>query len=88
MTQSAHMTCREFIDFVMDYLSSELSEDVQAHFERHLTACPNCVRYLETYKTTVELGRVAFECQDYEVPDDVPEELIQAILAAQRQSPS
>ena len=28
MTHSAHLTCREFVDFVMDYLSRELSENV------------------------------------------------------------
>ena len=86
MNPSAHLTCRAFVDFVMDYLSLELSQNVRADFEQHLSACPNCVRYLETYKTTVELGRSAFECQDSEVPADIPEELIQAILSAQRQA--
>jgi anti-sigma factor RsiW len=85
MSHSAHLTCREFVDFVIDYLSSELSEDAHAHFERHLHDCPNCVRYLETYKTTVAIGRVAFDSLESELPAEVPEELIQAILAAQRQ---
>jgi anti-sigma factor RsiW len=86
MTHSAHMTCREFVDFLMDYLSSDLPEATRSEFERHLNDCPNCVRYLESYKVAVELGRTAFDCEDGEVPEDVPEELIQAILAAQRES--
>jgi anti-sigma factor RsiW len=85
MTHPTHMTCREFVDFVMDYLSSDLSEAARAEFERHLKACPNCVQYIESYKVTVELGRTAFDCKDEEFPKDVPEELIQAILAAQRE---
>jgi anti-sigma factor RsiW len=86
MTSTAHLNCREFIDFVMDYLSCELTDDTRAEFERHLDRCPNCVRYLETYKITVALGHVAFDSLESEVPGEVPEELIQAILSAQRQS--
>jgi anti-sigma factor RsiW len=86
MTSHARMTCREFNEFVTDYVSSELSEEVRVEFELHLTACPNCVRYIETYKTTVTLGRLAFDSLEHESPAEVPEELIQAILAAQRKS--
>ena len=78
------MTCRECTDFLMDYLAGELRENVRAHFETHLNACPNCVRYLKTYEATVALGRVAFESGESEVLPEVPEELIQAILSAQR----
>ena len=86
MTSHARMTCREFNDFVIDYVSCELTEEVRVEFERHLNACPNCVRYIETYKTTITLGRIAFDSLEHEPPAEVPEELIQAILAAQRQS--
>jgi len=86
MTQSAHLTCRQFNDFVMDYLSSELPGETRAHFDRHLKDCPNCVRYLETYRTTIVIGRIAFDSLESEAPADVPEDLIQAILSAQRQS--
>jgi anti-sigma factor RsiW len=79
------MKCREFTDFLMDYLSCELPDDARAEFEQHLDRCPNCVRYLETYKITVALGRVAFDSLETELPAEVPEELIQAILSAQRQ---
>ena len=84
MTSPAHMTCREFNEFVMDYISSELAEDVRDEFERHLEGCANCVRYIETYKITVTLGRLAFDSLQNEPPAEVPEELIQAILSAQR----
>jgi anti-sigma factor RsiW len=76
------LTCREFVEFVMDYLALELAPDAHADFEAHLAECPNCVRYLETYRATVVLGRAAFDDLDAELPAEVPEELIQAILEA------
>ena len=48
-------------------------------FERHLAVCASCVNYLKTYEQTVILAKVS---GDDAVPEDVPESLIQAILAA------
>jgi anti-sigma factor RsiW len=84
MSEQPRMTCREFVGFLMDYLSDDLPEPTLRNFQWHLSVCPNCVRYLETYQSTVRLSRVAFELPDDEVPAQVPEELIQAILAARR----
>ena len=76
------MTCREFADFIMDYLSGELSAESRAAFEYHLSLCINCVRYLASYQGAVKLGKRAFEDDDAKVPSQVPEELVNAILAA------
>jgi anti-sigma factor RsiW len=84
MSQLPRLTCRECVEFLMDYLARELPDGPRANFESHLKACPNCVRYLQTYEATVALGRVAFDATESEVPPEVPEELIQAILSAQR----
>lgn len=78
------MTCREFADYIADYLSGELPADGRAQFEQHLTVCPNCVKYLAAYKASIQLGRAAFEDPDATVPDDVPESLVQAILSSKR----
>ena len=78
------MTCREFADFMADYLSGELSPETRAQFERHLHVCSNCVAYLSNYRDTVALGRQAFTDDDATVPDDVPDDLVQAILASRR----
>jgi anti-sigma factor RsiW len=75
------MTCREFTDFIADYLSAELPEHVQRTFERHLDVCVNCRRYLAQYRQTIACGRVAFDDRAAGVPEDVPEDLIAAILA-------
>lgn len=78
------MTCREFTDFIGDYLAGDLTPQVVALFERHLSRCRDCHTYLAQYRATVEAGRQAFDDESASVPADVPEELIQAILAARR----
>ena len=77
------MTCREATDFLMDYLSGELPEQTRHSFEQHLSVCPNCRRYLAIYKTTVELGRRAFDDENQTAANaGIPEDLVAAILAA------
>lgn len=76
------MTCRTFADFMGDYLAGELAADTLAAFEHHLSLCPNCQRYLEGYRATVKLGKAAFDDPAAAVPSTVPEQLVQAILAA------
>jgi anti-sigma factor RsiW len=78
------VTCREFADFIMNYLSGELSPESRAEFEHHLSICTNCQAYLSSYEETVKLGKRAFDDEDATLPADIPEGLVQAILAARR----
>ncbi len=78
------MTCRTFVEFLMDYLSGGLPPGARDEFDGHLAECTACVAYMKTYKTTVELGKSAFKDLDAEVPRDVPKDLVKAILAARR----
>jgi anti-sigma factor RsiW len=79
------MTCREVTEFLSEYLSGELPSAQRAAFDAHLRECPECVTYLQSYKETVKLGKGVFRHPDEPVPDDVPEEFVQAILAARKQ---
>lgn len=76
--------CREFVEFLADYLAGELLPAIQAEFEFHLTDCPDCVLYLKSYGAAVQLGKKAFADLDAPVPDEVPEELLEGILAARK----
>ena len=79
----ANITCREFVDFLMDHLEGSLDADVRSIFEGHMDDCPGCVTYLDTYRATVALGKqILCDDPDGPVPADVPDELVQAILAA------
>ncbi len=78
------MNCREFVDFLMAFLDGELSDEERATFEEHMEACPPCVTYLDTYGETVRLGGICRESEGA-LPDEVPDQLVAAILAARQQ---
>ena len=75
------MNCREFVDFLMEYLDGRLDASQAAGFQEHMRECPPCEVYLDTYQETIRLGKCICE-PDGSMPQDVPEELVQAILAA------
>jgi anti-sigma factor RsiW len=77
------MNCREFTEFLHEYLFGDLPADQRAEFDKHLAECPWCVAYLDSYQKTIQLEKAAFcASEDAPTPADVPEELIQAILRA------
>ena len=76
------MTCRELTDFLIDYVDGDLSAVERARFDEHLKACRDCVTYLRNYEQTIRLGKAVCKEDHDAVDDDVPEELVQAILAA------
>ena len=82
------MNCREFTEFLHEYLFGDLPAGERAEFEKHLAECPWCVAYLDSYQKTIQLEQAAFSVdEDVPPPADAPEELIQAILRARRRSP-
>lgn len=80
------MTCREFVEFLDDYLSDELPEDVRVAFDRHLAGCADCTAYLRTYEKTIRLAKAVCAEPEGPVPDGVPEDLVRSILAAYARS--
>jgi len=76
------VTCREFTEFIAGFLAGELPASEREPFEQHLGRCANCARYIESYRTTIALGKRAFVEGDAPVPPDVPDELVEAILRA------
>lgn len=78
------MTCKHFIEFLHQYLADELSEAERARFEEHLSLCRSCVAYLSNYKDTMDLAKLALRDPEGPLPEEVPEELVSAILAARK----
>ena len=78
------MTCRELADFIFDYESGELPDEVRARFDLHLAVCPDCVHYLNGYRATVELARATRDRAEETAA--IPDELVRAILDARRAS--
>jgi predicted anti-sigma-YlaC factor YlaD len=76
------MTCREFAEFLDAFLAGTLSGEEGASFRRHLAVCTDCQSYLDTYRRTVDLCESMR--RDAELPRDVPEDLVKAILQSRR----
>lgn len=75
----SHITCKELIDFLDDYVAGELPPTRTTEFERHLGVCPSCRAYLTTYRETITLARAA---NTHPGIEDIPAEVITAALAA------
>jgi anti-sigma factor RsiW len=76
------MTCREFIEFLWRYFDDELSPTERENFDLHVAQCPHCLQYLHSYQDTVRIGKTVLADSEEPLPSEVPEELVQAILAA------
>lgn len=55
MATGKDLPCGELVDLVTDYMDDAVDPEQRARFERHLTECPGCVRYVEQTRTTVSL---------------------------------
>lgn len=69
------MTCRDVVEFLSEFVSDELPADVQVDFSGHVSDCPACLHFLNQYRDTIAASKASFR-----LPDDVPDELIAAIL--------
>lgn len=74
-----YVTCEELIGLLHDYLADELPAESRREIDRHLAICDSCVAYLDSYRKTIALARATAE-----PPEDLPEELVRALLAARR----
>ncbi len=82
MLRSMHgmITCREFEEFVLSYLDGELPARQARIFEWHLRICRECREYLAAYRRTIELGEAVLGPAHEAVPEDIPEDLVRAVL--------
>jgi anti-sigma factor RsiW len=84
LSERPYITCRELIEFLMDYLDGALSAERRAEVDRHLAVCPSCVEYMRSYQEAVKMGKVSMRADDSAAPGDVPEELLRAVLGARK----
>lgn len=82
--EGTDLTCRQIIDYVQAFLDGELPRRERTIFELHLNLCPDCLNYLRSYQATLALAKRAGRDEPTESP--VPDDLVQAILAARKQS--
>lgn len=78
------ITCREFEEFVLRYLDDELPPQQRKIFEWHMRFCRECREYLAAYRRSIEIGQAVLGGTDDPVPEDVPEDLVTAVIDASR----
>jgi len=75
------LTCKEFDNFMIDYLEGSLPVWQKYVCWLHVKMCRECSYFIEQYQRVVALEQTAFDSPDAPVPDSVPEELVKAALA-------
>lgn len=68
---TAHLSCRELVELVTEYLEGALSQGDRMRFENHIANCDGCTEYLEQIRTTIALTGELKE-------RDVPTKLVEA----------
>jgi len=53
------LTCRQIVDYCLDFMSGSLPDTERRLFSSHLRNCPDCMRFFETYRKTPEITREA-----------------------------
>ena len=54
-----HLTCKEFVEVLTDYLEDALDPAERADIERHIVICRGCSNYIEQMRSTIDLlGRM------------------------------
>ena len=76
------ITCRQLNDFLSDYVEGALPAAQVRKFELHLRLCEDCERYVEAYRKTIALSKAACQESDASAPAAVPDQLVNAVLAA------
>jgi anti-sigma factor RsiW len=73
--RSRDLSCREVVELVTDYLEGRLSRRDRRRFEKHLSACDGCTRYVEQMRITIRaLGGI----EERDITSRVRAELLEA----------
>lgn len=65
-------TCKDAVSLLLCYLDGEMEAEQEKEFHEHLSACPPCVDFLKTYRSTSSVCRRALEMA---MPSEVADKL-------------
>lgn len=80
------ITCRQFEDFIVDYLEGDLPGKDRRSFEIHLRFCRECRDYLDAYKASLDAAKQGLADDLAELPHQVPDDLVDAVVATIEES--
>ena len=75
------LTCKEFDEFMVDYLDGGLPVWQKYMCWLHVKMCKECTYFIQQYRRTIAFEKNAFGSPDDAVPDSVPEDLVKAAIA-------
>lgn len=78
------MTCRDCVEFLLDYLDGVVPDDERFKFESHLAFCPDCATYLDNYRKAASLVQGLGREERAQRTPELPTELVRAILDARK----
>jgi hypothetical protein len=52
-----HIPCKHIFRYICENLDQDLGSPQCREIKKHLDACPNCIAYLDSLKTTIRLYR-------------------------------
>lgn len=53
----ADLSCRKATALISDYVNGRLDPLLQDAFDRHVSICPDCIAFLNTYKKALQLAK-------------------------------
>jgi anti-sigma factor RsiW len=77
--RASPLACQSVIDLLGDWVADELTAQRRVAVSAHLAGCATCRDYLGDYRKTIALAKAAYADDE---PDELPDELVRAILAA------
>ena len=78
-------TCKQIADLVFNYINDTLGPQTKRDFKQHLTICPDCVAFLNTYRKTVAVTR---SVRAEEMPAKVRDNILDFLRRRARRKPA
>ena len=54
------MTCEQIVDLLVEYVEGELDSAITESVESHVSECPDCAHFVNTYTATIAMAERAF----------------------------
>lgn len=79
------LKCHDIGGLLLDYVDDALESSTKVELDEHLSDCPACVAFVNTYKQSVRLSR-DLRCED--IPPELQRKLRSFIKEKLQQPPS
>ena len=78
--------CQSLENFIIDFIDDNLPAREKMLFIKHIEECEHCDDYLKSYRKTIDLSKAALTDKKSDEKADIPEKMVEAILAATRKT--